>query len=105
MDSLFSLDLQDRVFATTQRQAFATIKDHKENFPNNPKVRVINPSKPEISRIAKKLLDRINSTVRKKSGLQQWKNTTDVVNWFKLIQRKKSQKFIKFNVEKFLPIN
>ena len=98
-----NLDLEDRVFETTQRQAFATLKDHKSNFENNPKVRLINPSKPEIGRIAKQLLEKINATVRNKSKLQQWKNTAAVVNWFKLIQRKKSQKFIKFDVDGFYP--
>ena len=44
------LELTDRVFVTTERQAFATLKDHKENFHNNPKVRVINPMKPETGR-------------------------------------------------------
>ena len=62
------LDLQDRVFATTQRQAFATLKDHKEQFQNNPKVRLINPSKPEIGRIAKQILEKINTAVRNKTN-------------------------------------
>ena len=92
-----SLELEERVFATTQRQAFATIKDHKDNFLNNPKVRLINPSKPEIGRVAKQLLDKINTAVRNKTGLKQWKNTGAVVNWFKQIQRKNRQKFIKFD--------
>ena len=100
---VLNLELEDRVFATTKRQPFATLKDHKENFPNNPKVRLINPSKPEIGRVAKQLLEKINKVIRNKSGLQQWKNTTSVVNWFKLIQRKKSQKFIKFDVANFYP--
>ena len=84
-----NLDLEDRVFETSQRQAFATLKDHKSNFENNPKVRLINPSKPEIGRVAKQLLEKINVTVRSKSKLQQWKNTAAVVNWFNLIPREK----------------
>ena len=39
------LELQDRVFETTPCQAFITLKDHKEGFVNNPKVRLINPCK------------------------------------------------------------
>ena len=97
------LDLQDRVFATTQRQAFATLKDHKEQFPNNPKVRLINPSKPEVGRIAKQILEKINTTVRNKTKLKQWKNTTAVINWFKRIERKPNNKFIKFDVVAFYP--
>ena len=41
------LDLDDRMFITTERQAFITLKDHKENFINNPKCRLLNPSKSE----------------------------------------------------------
>ena len=97
------LDLERRVFETTQRQAFATLKDLKENFENNQKVRLINPSKPEIGRIAKKILEKINTTVRNKSGLQQWKNTAAVVSWYKQIPRKNSHRFIQFDVVNFYP--
>ena len=38
-----NLELEDRVFETTQRQCFATVKDHKENFPNKVTARLINP--------------------------------------------------------------
>ena len=30
------LELEDRVFATFKQEAFETLKDHKENFKNNP---------------------------------------------------------------------
>ena len=43
------LDLKERVFATLKRDAYITVKDHKENFQNNPKFRLISPSKPEIN--------------------------------------------------------
>ena len=66
-------------------------------------MRLINPSKPEIGRIAKKLLEKINTTIRRISGLQQWKNTADVVTWYKKIQRKQTQKFIQFDVVNFYP--
>ena len=98
-----NLDLDSRVFATTQRQAFVTVKDHKENFQNNPSCRLINPSKPEIGRIAKKILEKCNSTIRKRTGLKQWKNTQEVVNWFKNIERKNCKKFIQFDVVNFYP--
>ena len=97
------LDLSDRVFVTTQRQAFATLKDHKENFHSNPKVRLINPAKPETGIISKKILEKINFTVREKSGLQQWQNTSAVVNWFKNIEDKNAKTFIKFDVVSFYP--
>ena len=97
------LELQDRVFETTPCQAFITLKDHKEGFVNNPKVRLINPCKNEIGRIAKKILEKVNTAVRTKSGLKQWTSTGDAVKWFKNIERKKSKKFIVCDVVNFYP--
>ena len=37
-----------------------TLKDHKENFLNNPTVRLKNPAKNELGRISKARLDNIN---------------------------------------------
>ena len=53
-DIVTKLDLEERVFETVESQCFATLKDHKENFDNNPSVRLINPFKPEIGKISKK---------------------------------------------------
>ena len=37
------------------------LKDHKDNFQNNPKVRLINPAKTNIGQISKIYLQEINS--------------------------------------------
>ena len=66
-----SVELQDRVFETTKQQCFSTLKDHKENFALNPKVRLINPYKPEVGKISKQLLEKINFEIREKSKLNQ----------------------------------
>ena len=57
---------------TTPRASFITLKDHKENFQNNPQVRVLNPTKCEIGKISKKILERIVKQLRKKLKLKQW---------------------------------
>ena len=31
-----NLELSDRIFKTAEREAFCTLKDHKDNFQNNP---------------------------------------------------------------------
>ena len=97
------LELENRVFATTQRQAFATLKDHKPNFHNNPAARLINPSKPEIGQISKISLEEINKAIRTKTGLKQWQNPDAVIEWFESIERKKFNTFIKFDVINFYP--
>ena len=97
------LELEDRVFQTTERQPFITIKDHKENYQNNPTCRLINPSKPEIGRISQKITKNINSVVREKTGFKQWQNTGAVINWFKNIENRKKKRFIQFDVVSFYP--
>ena len=78
-------------------------KDHKPNFANKPTCRLINPTKSEIGKISKNILDRINSTIAKKHNLNQWKNTTAVINWFKSIENKQQFSFICFDIEEFYP--
>ena len=51
------LNIDDRVETTAMKGAFITLKDHKGNFLNKHTCRLINPSKPEIS---KQLLEEIN---------------------------------------------
>ena len=95
------LYIQDRVFATKKRSAFITLKDHKDNFATNPSVRVINPTKPEIGRISKKIFERIVSQVKLKTNLKQWKNSFAVSEWFRKIQNKQNNTFIQFDIETF----
>ena len=45
----------------TQRKSYITLKDHKENFQSNPKFRLIKPSKTELGKVSKVVLDEINS--------------------------------------------
>ena len=84
-----------------ERQAFITLKDHKDNFQNKPSCRLINPAKSEIGRISKKLLENISTTIRQKTGLNQWKNSTSVINWFSSIQDKHQHTFAVFDIENF----
>ena len=64
------------------RQAFISLKDHKENFENDPKCRLINPAKNNLGLTSKQILDRINSTIRSKTNSYQWTNTRSVIDWF-----------------------
>ena len=73
------LELDDRIDVTAQKQAFITLKDHKPNFRNNPTCRLINPTKPEIGKISKLILEKINTDVKTATKLNQWKNTDEVI--------------------------
>ena len=95
------LKLDDRIERFPTRKAFITLKDHKPNFGNNPKCRLINPAKSEIGMISKKCLDKINKVIRSKANLHQWRNTSEVISWFKNIPNKYNCKFIKFDIIEF----
>ena len=97
------LQLDDRVNATAKREAFITLKDHKPNFANNPTCRLINPAKSEIGKVSKQILDRINTSMVSELGLNQWKNTKAVLNWFNSIENKNDHSFIAFDVVEFYP--
>ena len=93
----------DRMQINGNNQCFVTLKDHKDNFENNPKTRLINPAKNEIGRISKAILDKINKKLKEKLGVNQWKNTASVLEWFKGIQNKQSYTFVVFDVKDFYP--
>ena len=56
------LGIDDRMECYSDQHAFITLKDHKDNIKNNPKCRLINPSKSEVGRISKAYLNNIIST-------------------------------------------
>ena len=102
-DIATNLNIAYRAERMAERQAFITLKDHKDNFQNKPACRLINPAKSEIGRISKQLLENINTTIRRKTGLNQWKNSTSVINWFSSIQDKHQHTFAVFDIENFYP--
>ena len=97
------LNLEERIEQYNQNQSFITLKDHKENFQNNPKCRLINPAKSEIGIVSKEYIDQINNTVRSKIKVNQWRNTQAVIEWFKNIEDKKNSTFIKFDIVEYYP--
>ena len=78
-------------------------KDHKENFANNKQTRLINPCKPELGKISKQILEKLVIVVKKATGFKQWKNTWDVIKWFKAKADKQDYTFIQFDICEFYP--
>ena len=64
---------------------------------------LLNPCKPEIGKISKQILAKINATIREKTNLNQWRNTNSVINWFQKIKNKNELRFIQFDVVEFNP--
>ena len=97
------LEIEDRVFKTTNRECFVTLKDHKENFQNNPKCRLINPTKCELGKVSQQILTKKLQKIRKQTNLNQWKNVYSVIEWFKNLKNKKDLSFIVFDVVNYYP--
>ena len=95
-DIAHSLELSDRMNCLARKEAFITLKDHKENFTNALPCRLIkyNPAKSEMGRVSKAVIDRILQAVDQKLQLNMWKNTAAVTEWFTKIDRKESNDFL-----------
>ena len=98
-----SLDLDSRIERLAEKTAFITLKDHKPNFQNKPTCRLINPTKSEIGKISKRILEKINKTLTVKTNINLWRKTADVIDWFKCIKNKHSCSFLTFDVVDFYP--
>ena len=53
---------------------YITVKDHNEDFPHKISCRLINPSKSDIEKVSKIMLDKINSDILSSVQANQWKN-------------------------------
>ena len=60
------LKIDDYVQNLDENEAYVTIKDYKEGFPDKISCRLINPSKTDIGKISKQILDRFNNTILEK---------------------------------------
>ena len=86
-----------------ETEAYITIKDHKESFPNKISRRSINPSKSSISKISKVIPDKINNHIQKETSGNQWKDTSSVIECFVNIKEKERSSFMTFDIESFYP--
>ena len=98
-----NLELSDRIDVLAAKPAYVTLKDHKANFRSHPTCRLINPSKSEIGIISKKILDKVNTAVVEATEVNQWRNSQEVINWFKNTQTRANSSFITFDVVNFYP--
>ena len=61
--------------------------------------RLINPSKSDIGRISKQVIDKINLKLISDIKVNQWKNSTSVFKWFNNIPNKDQHTFLVFDIE------
>ena len=97
------IQLSDRIECLAKTPAFTTSKDNKDkdSFQSSLPYRLINPSKSELGKISKSILENINQHLIKLLCVKQWKNSASVIEWFKNIKEKKTCTFIKFDIREF----
>ena len=72
-------------------------------FPSRPDFRLINPSKSNIGRISKLILERINKDLREKLMVNLWRSTGDVLEWFNNLTDKEELRFVQFDIQSYYP--
>ena len=76
-----------------KNEAFTRVEDHKESFSHILSFRLISPSKSDIGKIGKLILDKINKAIVLTTSFNQWKNTSYII---KCCSRQKTVIFCKF---------
>ena len=97
------LNIENHMPSTKLNPAFITIKDHKENFNNNAKCRLINPIKPESGKVSNNIVDKMNVSTRRKADVNQWRSTKEVIRWFNNLEDKKQLSYLTFDIVDFYP--
>ena len=97
------LSIEDRIERMYENESYIVIKDHKEDFPNKISCRLINPSKSDTGKISKTILDKIITKIVSLTNVNQWKNSTSFIEWYKTIPNKDQYRFVIFDIESFYP--
>ena len=74
---------------------------YKESFPSDVQCRLINPAKSNLGKASKILLCKGITIIRTKTGLNQWSNSNQVIEWFQ--QNRGKSIFFKFDIVAFYP--
>ena len=97
----------DKMECYSESNAFITIKDHKSDFPNSIKCRIINPASNNLGKVSKRILDDVDNKCRAASEVNQWKSTQDVLKWFSHVHSanptKEKANFLQFDICEFYP--
>ena len=95
------LALSNRIERLARTPAYITLKDHKENFHASTSCRLINPCKSEIRKISKRIHEGINNHLLAKLNINQWRDTSQVIDWFKKLEYKSKSKIIQLDIKEF----
>ena len=98
-----NIKLGDRIESLAKTPAFITLKDHKENFRSIHPCRLINPSKSELGKVSKSILEKVNTNLVNSLKVNQWKDTDNVINWSNAIKDKPQCCFLQLDIAEFYP--
>ena len=82
------INQEDRMETYTMSEAYLTVKDHKETFPSRVPCCLINPAKGDVGKVSCRILQNVNAEIRRKTKLEQWRSTSDALQWYKNIPNK-----------------
>ena len=97
------LQIEDRLGKFKKKEAYILFKDHKPNFENKLPTRLINPSKTELGRISKFIIQNIVNSVKKANHCNLRGNSYETIEWFRRIKNKSKATFIQFDIIDFYP--
>ena len=97
------LHTDDRLGKFKKKDACILFKDHKPNFENKLQTRLINPSKTEIGKISKNIIQNIVTNVKKANHCNLWRNSYNTIEWFRKIKNKSTATFMQFDIIDFFP--
>ena len=98
-----SFNIDNKIDIMVKRQCFVTFKDHKDDFRVNPKYRLLYPTKSELGKLSKDILQQISTNMRTALNVNRWQNSSVVIKQFKNIKNKNLHTFTVFNIEKSYP--
>ena len=72
-------------------------------IPNKISCCLINRSKSSIGKIDKVILEKINQLIQLITKVNQWKDTSSIIEWFNNFENKQRLSFMVFDIENFYP--
>ena len=95
------LHIEDRLGKFKKKDVHILFKDHKPNFEDKLQSRLINPSKTELGKVSKNIIQNIVTNVKKANYSNLWRNSYDTIEWFEKIKNKSKTTFTQFDITDF----
>ena len=95
------MKLENQIQILDDNHAYISIKDHNEGFPDKISCCLNNPSKTDMGKLSKQILDKVNTSILEKIKVDPWKNMSSFTEWYCNFKRKDQCSFAVFDIESF----